>query len=70
MTKPTANTASVESRAAVGSPFGKNCEAKMGARVPYTAQSTHSTALPIEPATIALRCFPVSRVSDALRARC
>jgi hypothetical protein len=34
MTNPTANTASVERRAAVGLPLGKNCDAKIGASVP------------------------------------
>ena len=65
MTNPTANTASVESRAAAGSAEGKNWLAKIGANALYTAQSTHSTALPMEPATSARRCAGVSVVIES-----
>src|ERR671938_1251234 len=66
MMKPTANTARVDSRATVGSPEGKNWPAKIGAKALYTAQSTHSTALPIEPASRARRWAGESLVIESV----
>src|ERR1700757_2453483 len=66
ITKPTPNTAKVDSNDTTGSPLGKNNCDIVGTRYPYTPKSYHSRTLPMTPAVIALRyCVPVPAARSA-----